>query len=315
MERDAPARNLFGGIGRSIRIACPQMVYHIFQYCIDGIWYRDSQVCSDAQFDAIMDQLQWRLPTGMRVFHFGAPGPQYYPLDNPIVLRRPTLSLDPVALAAGVPLCRAALNDRHTHLRIPVLHRNGRFVICGSQNVWPCFRYLDGKRYALITELRIIPLTFREAKEYVQRYHRHNAAPQGHKFSIGLITPGEDRYIGVAIASIPKARHLNDGFTLEINRVCCDPAFFNACSKLYGAAVKAGKAMGYTRFITYTIPEEGGGSVRAAGFRLDGTVPGRKDGWRRNDRCRTTPCRAPTGPKLRWVIDTQPTQNHGNCDE
>ena len=34
--------------------------------------------------------------------------------------------------------------------------------------------------------------------------------------------------------------------------------------------------MGYTRFITYTLPEEGGSSVKAAGFRLDGTVPARK---------------------------------------
>ena len=36
-----------------------------------------------------MDRLEWRLPTGMRVFHFGAPGPEYYPLDNPVVLHRP----------------------------------------------------------------------------------------------------------------------------------------------------------------------------------------------------------------------------------
>lgn len=291
------------------------MVYHIFQYCIDGIWYRDSQVYSDAQFDTIMERLEWRLPAGMRVFHFGAPGPQYYPLDNPIVLRRPTLSLDPAALIAGVPFCQTKLNDRHTHLSIPVTHRIGRFVICGGPDIWPCFRYLDGERYRLITELRIIPLSFHEAKEYVQRYHRHNVAPQGHKFSIGLIAPGEDGYIGVAIASIPKARHLNDGFTLEINRVCCDSAFFNACSKLYGAAVKAGKAMGYTRFITYTLPEEGGGSVKAAGFHLDGIVPGRKDGWNRNKRFRTPPCRVPAGPKLRWVIDGKPAHIPGNCDE
>ena len=127
--------------------------------------------------------------------------------------------------------------------------------------------------------------------------------------------PNEDRHIGVAIASIPKARHLNDGFTLELNRVCCDPAFFNACSKLYGAAVKVGKAMGYTRFITYTLPEECGSSVKAVGFRLDGTVPERKDGWRRNNHSRNSPCRIPAGPKLRWVLDTRPIQDHGNCDE
>lgn len=88
-----------------------------------------------------------------------------------------------------------------------------------------------------------------------------------------------------------------------------------ACSKLYGAAVKAGRAMGYTRFITYTLPEEGGSSVKAAGFHLDGIVPERKDGWHRNNRRRNIPSRTPAGPKLRWVLDTRPTQDHGNCDE
>ena len=40
-----------------MRIACAEMVYHIFQYCIGDVWYRDSQIYSDTQFDAIMDRL------------------------------------------------------------------------------------------------------------------------------------------------------------------------------------------------------------------------------------------------------------------
>lgn len=96
-----------------MRIACAEMVYHIFQYCIGGVWYRDSQIYSDTQFDAIMDRLEWRLPAGMRVFHFGAPGPKSYPLDNPIVLRRPILSLDPAALGIESSISRAILNDKH----------------------------------------------------------------------------------------------------------------------------------------------------------------------------------------------------------
>ena len=131
------------------------MVYHIFQYCIDGIWYRDSQVFSDAQFDSIMNRLEWRMPSGMRAFHFGSPGPGYYPLDNPVVLHRPVLSLDPAVLVMGELGYQTSLNDRYTRQRIPVIHRIGRFVICGSQDIWPCFRYVDGKRYALISELRI----------------------------------------------------------------------------------------------------------------------------------------------------------------
>ena len=52
------------------------MVYHIFNYCIDGVWYRDSEIYSDTQFDAVMERLEWKLPSNMRVFHFGAPGPK-----------------------------------------------------------------------------------------------------------------------------------------------------------------------------------------------------------------------------------------------
>ena len=291
------------------------MVYHIFQYCIDGIWYRDSQIYSDIQFDAIMDQLAWQLPIGMRVFHFGAPGPEHYHLDNPVVLHRPILSLDPMALATKAPNSRAILCDRHTQQRFPVACQVGRFVICRPLDAWPRFFYVEGKRYTFTVKLRIIPISFREAKAYVQRYHRHNAAPQGHKFSIGLISPNEHGYIGVAIASIPKARHLNDGVTLEINRVCCDSAFCNACSKLYGAVIKAGKAMGYARFITYSLPEESGSSIKAAGFRLDGVVPGREGGWHRSSRCRSYPSSAPKGPKFRWIRNTAPTQNSGNYIE
>lgn len=252
---------------------------------------------------------------GMRVFHFGAPGPEHYHLDNPVVLHRPILSLDPMALATKAPNSRAILCDRHTQQRFPVACQVGRFVICRPLDAWPRFFYVEGKRYTFTVKLRIIPISFREAKAYVQRYHRHNAAPQGHKFSIGLISPNEHGYIGVAIASIPKARHLNDGVTLEINRVCCDSAFCNACSKLYGAVIKAGKAMGYARFITYSLPEESGSSIKAAGFRLDGVVPGREGGWHRSSRCRSSPCRAPIGPKFRWIRNTAPTQNSGNYIE
>lgn len=38
---------------------------------------------------------------------------------------------------------------------------------------------------------------------------------------------------------------------------------------LYGAARRAARAMGMQPIYTYTLPEEGGASLRAAGFRLD----------------------------------------------
>lgn len=286
------------------------MVYHIFHYRVGGIWYRDSVIYSDTEFDAVMNLLNWQLPINMRVFHFGVPGPDFYPLNNPVVLNRPILSLDPMAMALSAPPCKAVLNDRQRQTHIPVLHQLGRFTISGCQEDWPRFCYVDGAEYKLTVDLRVIPLSFREAKEYVHRYHRHNDAPQGHKFSVGLKVPGERSYIGVAIASIPKARMLNDGLTLEINRVCCDSAYSNACSMLYGTVIRAGKSMGYTRFITYTLPEESGSSVKAAGFQASGVVPGKDGGWNRTKRPRSLPERYPEGQKLRWILDLR--KNNGN---
>jgi hypothetical protein len=63
----------------------------------------------------------------------------------------------------------------------------------------------------------------------------------------------------------PVARAFDDGFTLEVNRTCTDGTR-NANSMLYGAAWRAGKAMGYTRCITYTQHDECGTSLRAAGW-------------------------------------------------
>lgn len=67
----------------------------------------------------------------------------------------------------------------------------------------------------------------------------------------------------------PVSRHLDDGLTLEVNR-CCTDGTKNACSALYAASWRAAKALGYRRLITYTMPEEGGASLRGAGWRLLG---------------------------------------------
>ena len=113
--------------------------------------------------------------------------------------------------------------------------------------------------------MRLVPITFRAACAYVKEYHRHNKPPRGHKFSIGLENDG--KLVGVIMCGRPVARHFDDGFTLEVNRSCTDGTK-NANSMLYGAAYRAGKAMGYTRCITYTQYDESGSSLRAAGWTL-----------------------------------------------
>ncbi len=147
--------------------------------------------------------------------------------------------------------------------------------------------------------LSIIPVTLKKANEFVASLHRHNKPVAGHKFSIGLSNDGV--LCGVVIVGRPVARKLDDGMSAEITRLCTDGSK-NACSMLYGAARKAAKAMGYSVIYTYTLPEESGASLKAAGFVLDSANAGGKSAsWHSRDKRFATPVgNDETGGKLRW---------------
>ena len=279
------------------------MIYHIFNYRIQGEWYRDSATYSEAQFERIMEALDWKLPVHMQIYHYGSPDRKYYDLTNAIVVKRPVLSLDPMALAVSPQEKRTSVYDKQREISWPVVHRLGRFLICQPDDDWPRFCYADGDRFSLITPMDITPVSIKEAMEFVRQNHRHCSAPQGHKFSIGLVA-GDGARIGVAIASIPKARALNDGRTLELNRICCDPVYRHAASKLCAATIRIGKEMGYHRFVTYTLPQESGSGLRAVGFLRDGLTSARPLGWNCRNRPRRTPEKYPTGVKIRWILET-----------
>lgn len=111
------------------------------------------------------------------------------------------------------------------------------------------------------------PITLAEAQAFVRKYHRHNAnPPPGWKFGIGL-TDG-DHVVGIVMVGRPVSRHLDDGLTLEVNRCCIDGYQRNAASKLYAAAWRAARALGYRRLVTYTLKTESGASLRGAGWRV-----------------------------------------------
>lgn len=141
--------------------------------------------------------------------------------------------------------------------------------------------------------LKVKPITFRDAVEYVKKYHRHHGATAGGKFSIGCYEG--DRLCGVAICCRPVARALDDGLTIEVGRVCTDGTK-NACSKLYGACARIAREMGYEQIITYTLESELGASLRASGWDLDGTTKGHS--WYAPSRPRED--KAPTCNKVRW---------------
>ena len=121
--------------------------------------------------------------------------------------------------------------------------------------------------------LEIVPITLKEANAFVEQNHRHHKPTKGHKFSIGL-SDGE-KIVGVAIVGRPVSRYLDDGWTLEVNRLCTDGSK-NACSMLYAAAWRAAKAMGYKKVITYILKSEPGTSLKAAGWKCVGEAGGER---------------------------------------
>ena len=119
--------------------------------------------------------------------------------------------------------------------------------------------------------LTVKPMSLADANRFVAEHHRHHKPVRGHKFSLGCMA--NDRLAGVAIVGRPVSRYLDDGLTLEVNRLCTDGTK-NACSFLYGAAARAAAAMGYKRIITYTLESENGASLRASGWICQGKAGG-----------------------------------------
>lgn len=141
--------------------------------------------------------------------------------------------------------------------------------------------------------MTLVPMTLDEANVFIAQHHRHHRAVVGHKFSLGAAL-GE-LVVGVAIISRPTARRLDNGWTLEVTRLCTDGTK-NACSFLYGAAWRAVRALGYRRLITFTLPSESGSSLRAAGWKVIGETPGRS--WSVPSRPRVD--KHPLQARLRW---------------
>ncbi len=141
--------------------------------------------------------------------------------------------------------------------------------------------------------LKLIPISLADANSFVAQHHRHHKPVVGHKFSIGCTD--QEQLVGVVIVGRPVSRYLDDGLTLEVNRLCTTGTK-NACSFLYAAAARAAKAMGYRKIITYTLDTEPGSSLRAAGWVCTGLAGGKR--WT-GKRCPATDL-YPAQMKLRY---------------
>jgi hypothetical protein len=141
--------------------------------------------------------------------------------------------------------------------------------------------------------LRVQPIKFDEACAFIRTHHRHHVPPQGWMF--GVSVADESRVVGVVTIGRPVARRFDDGWTLEVTRLCTDGTK-NASSMLYGAAYRAAKALGYRRIITYTLESEIGTSLKASGWREVHKTAG--GAWGRSSRPRVV--KAPITRKTLW---------------
>ncbi len=275
-------------------------VSHVFLAQLNGHSYRCSSVLDDASFDLLMDALHWRMPYQLRAFHASSPK---WAVENPVLKAAPKLPVDIGSILNAQPPQVMHLKDKRRQKTFAVRRKCGDYVLADTEDGYGRLYCVDGISSSLVTRLEAVPITLQAASAYIDRYHRHNDGPKFHKFSVCLRVLGEPEPVGVAVAGIPKARHQMDGETLEINRCCTDVRYANVCSCLYARSVRIGREMGYRRFLTYTLPDESGSSLRAVGFQPDGVTQASAKGWDSPSRPRN-PGRYPEGKKIRWVLYT-----------
>jgi hypothetical protein len=141
---------------------------------------------------------------------------------------------------------------------------------------------------------RIRPCTVKAALKLVGQWHRKLPDLQGGLFAARCIDAASGKCVGVAVAGNP-SRVWQEEAKLVISRVATN-GYENACSMLYGALCRAAKALGYEEVWTYTLPEEPGTSLRAAGFEDMGMSRGGEHDRAKRPR---KPAKEP-GPKRRW---------------
>ena len=150
-------------------------------------------------------------------------------------------------------------------------------------------------------DIHIAPTTLKIANDFVRSYHRHSNPTTGCKFAICLLD-ADGVLHGVAICGRPLSRFYDNGFTLEILRVCTD-GYKNGCSMLYGACCRIAKEMGYKKVITYTLDSESGASLKASNFSCEGEAGGTH--WTGKRDRRDQGVHLPNQKKNRWTREVR----------
>jgi len=145
--------------------------------------------------------------------------------------------------------------------------------------------------------IAVVPCTWKAAQKMVAEWHRHLPALTGARMACAL-ADGDEPPFAVGTAGTP-SRAWNEQRKIVISRIAVRPGTdptVNGCSRLYGALCRAAEALGYRQAWTYTLPEEPGTSLRAAGFEEMGLTAGGE--WDRPSQARGKAARSE--PKRRW---------------
>lgn len=142
-------------------------------------------------------------------------------------------------------------------------------------------------------QIVVRPWTIKQALPWNETVHRRLPVVTGGLWA--LRAENEGIVIGAAIVGHAQARAWNDTH-LEVLRVAVRPGWANACTMLYGACSRAGKAMGALNMVTYVHEDEHGISLKAAGWIFDTSTKGGE--WDRDGRQRNIA--VDPKPKRRW---------------
>jgi hypothetical protein len=120
--------------------------------------------------------------------------------------------------------------------------------------------------------IQAVPIELKQANAFVEQLHRHHAPVHRDKFRIGAVDE-EGKLVGVIQLARPVSRILDDGYTIEVVRLCTDGTP-NVCSFLYSRGARIAKEMGYRKIITYILESEDGASLKASGWHKEAITNG-----------------------------------------
>lgn len=115
-------------------------------------------------------------------------------------------------------------------------------------------------------KIKAEPIELKKAQAFINQLHRHHAAAVRDKFRIAETQDGQ--IVGVVQCGRPVSRVLDDGYTIEVLRLCTDGGK-DVCSFLYSRCARIAKEMGYRKIITYILATEPGTSLKASGWTLE----------------------------------------------